>query len=227
MPKITHHQEETIRRAVRDAYAIDPIISRKRVIEILERRFNKSFDPRYVERIIKKVNGEAAIRLDQMKVEKALAEIRETNRIIKEKLMVVALGQSVGDRPIPTYTEMTAASRAIGILMKLQLDAAIDLGIYDKGISTVDAEFRFKPIPEEIRAQMVITARMWRLPENLTRKIEPGGTITVEATKIPIKQVVTQPTPQNEPKNTQPVGGATQGNVNRPPVIADQEVRLS
>lgn len=197
MPKITNNQETTIRRAIRDAYAIDPLIDGRTLLKYLEDKFKRSFSWQYIQRLVNKVDGAATIRIDKIKVETELRHISETVRINIETLTRISLGQSIGDRPIPTYMEMAAAARTIGQLKKLQLDAMIDLGVFDKALTPQPGEglnARWRPIPDELLASMKETAKLWKMPSDLTAKIEAGAIITIESKEVPTK-VELQPVP--------------------------------
>lgn len=186
MPKLTHHQETAIRRAIRDAFAIDPLIDGRTLLKYLDEKFKHSFSLQYVQKLVNKVGKEATPRLDKIKVENELRHIGETIRINIETLTRIALGQVVGDRPIPTYMEMTAASRTIGVLKKLQLDAMIDLGVFDKAMIPSIGP-RSREIPAELMDSMVESAKLWELPSDLNAKIDAGGTVTVESKDMPPK----------------------------------------
>ena len=200
--KIANNIEVAIRRAIRDAYAIDPLIDGGALSKYLNEKFNRTFSWEYIQKLIRKADREATPRLDKIKVETHLRSINETTRIHIEMLTRISLGQKVGDRPLPKYGEMVAAARAIAILKKLQLDAMIDLGVFDKSILPSIGP-RTREIPAELIESMLETAKLWELPSDLTAKIDAGGTITVETTDMPQKvepQSVPPKTEEKQPK---------------------------
>lgn len=193
MPKLANNVEGAIRRAIRDAYAIDPLIDGNALLKYLNDKFNRTFSWRYIQKMIRKADGDATPRLDKVRVATELKSINETTRIHIEMLTRISLGQQVGDRPAPKYAEMIMAARAIAILKKLQIDAMIDLGIFDKTLlPTLGPKSR--EIPAELIESMVETAKLWELPSDLTAQIDAGGTITVDTTIMPQK-VETQNVP--------------------------------
>lgn len=189
MGKIAYKEEIAIRRAIRDAFAIDPLMDQKKLIEHLNLKFQKplgsSFDTRYIGRLTRKVNGELAVRADKEKIGPRLISIRETSRLARENLIVIAYGQGLAGRTAPTYGERIAAWRAIALIEKLQLDAELELGIYNKDLREEKGKsFRYREIPAEIMDAMITTAKMWQLPTGLTRTIEPEVIQTAEIKKI-------------------------------------------
>ncbi len=176
MPKLSHPYEQQIRRAIRDAYALDPIITQTKLLEYLEKRFNKTFDHRYVTRLVNKVSKEAMPDLDREKIEPRLKEIRELFRVGRENLLQIAF-----DTKGSTPNERTTAWRTIAMLQKLQLDAEIDLGVYNKtkAPDALDA-FRWRPVPEELVASIGKAMQQWRLPTDLMRKIGPPVSIAAD-----------------------------------------------
>lgn len=221
MPKITHSRETEIRRAIRDAKAIDPLMSLVKVMDFLKAKFNHDFHHQYISRLLKKVHAEATPDLDREKVVDRLRKVRETMRIGQENLLRIAYGE--GNRPV-AVRDRIAAWRAIALLEKLQLDAELDLRIFDKGLGPADPDmFRSRPIPPEIREAMVRTAQLWRLPTDLTRKIEHREAVDVDykesnqrgATDATAANVA--PAKANESANSQSPSG----------ILADPELQLS
>ncbi len=189
MPKVAHAFEAEIRRSIRDALALDPLMTIKKLMEILEKKFSHSFDFRYISRLVKKVNKETLPDLDREKLEPRLRQMRETLRIGRENLLKIAFGQADSEKaPKPSYADRNAAWRAIAMFEKLQFDLELDTGLYNKQNpgALVSGDFRHREIPPEIMDAMMRTARLWKLPEDLTRKIEAP----VEPPK-PVEAVVT------------------------------------
>ncbi len=226
MPKLSHSFETELRRTIRDAFALDPLMTQKKLLEVLENKYKHTFDHRYIARLTKKVSIEATPNLDKEKIENRLKKVRETMRLGQENLLKLAHGQGPGGRGV-SVKDMIAAWRAIALLEKLQLDAELDLRIFDKGVQIEDREaFRARAIPQEIREAMLITARLWRLPADLTRKIEPR-----EAEVVPTSQS-SPPAPQGPTQANVEPNKANEPTKAKPPTILtgvrpDQELLLS
>ncbi len=213
MPKLSHHQETSIRRTIRDAYAIDPLMDQTKLLDLLEKKFNHRFDHRYIARLKKKVDGEATPRLDRQKIEPRLRQVRETYRIAKENLLRIAYGETDGTRRPPADKDRIGAWRAIAMMEKLQLDAEIDLRIYDQGAPDMlrDADFRARPMPPETLAAISQTFQAWGSQQDLTRKIEMKEIVIHE-----VKNAAAAPpaAPPDKPKEAAPKipGGMKQTN---------------
>ncbi len=180
MPRIVHEHEQEIRRAIRDAYAVDPIITQKKLLEFLEKRFNKPFGHQYISRLVKKVNGEVMPNLDREKIEPRLKEMRELFRVGRENLSQIAF-----DTKNSTPAERISAWRSIGLLQKIQLDAELDLGIYNKATPATDPDaFRYRELPAEVAEMIFGTFRRWKLPADLMRKIGPPVSIPASALEV-------------------------------------------
>src|SRR5277367_3863787 len=81
--------EEKIKRAIRDALAYDPLITQNALIEQLNRRFDHSFDFRYIRRLTDTVMGQAQIEVDRAQLSKRLSALHETHRMARERLLSV------------------------------------------------------------------------------------------------------------------------------------------
>lgn len=227
MPKLSHAHETEIRRAIRDSIALDPLFSLKSLLGILEKRFNHAYDHEYIARLLKKVHAEATPNLDRQQVSDRLRKVRETMRLGQENLLKLAYGQANNGGMI-SARDRIAAWRAVALLEKLQLDAELDLRIYERTspIGEMDA-FRSRAIPAEIREIMLITAKLWRLPTDLTRKIEHREVQAIE----PSQSVA--PPPQSIARaNLDPIKADESSNKPKSTIVstgilADPELHLS
>ena len=61
--------EEKLKRAIRDAIAIDPLMSKAALHRHLEEQFDHSFDLRFIGRIAHKVARQALIEADRTQIE--------------------------------------------------------------------------------------------------------------------------------------------------------------
>lgn len=211
MPKLTFSFESEIRRAIRDISVIDPLITGTKLVETLNKRFNRSFAPRYVQKLRDKVLIEATPNLDRQKVEDRLRQTRELVRIAREALTKIAYGQSDPGIPPPDHNERMTAWRTIGFFEKLQMEIESQLGIYNKPMdtNTIDS-FRWRPIPEDVRGQIMTTLRLWSMPAGLMRKIEPVAIIDAEVKEVTAQTPVEAPAkPQEAPAPSQPAHGIT------------------
>lgn len=208
MPTIQPNIELTIRRTIRDAYALDPLLDSKKLMDHLEKRFNRTFAWRYIEKLKKKVLTEATPAMDREKVETRLRHTRELMRIGKENLLTIAYGTGTG-MSAPDYKDRVAAWRAIAFLEKLLIETELDLGLYRQAADANPDAFRFRPIPQDVREGIVATFRTWQLPPGVTRRIEPSALMEAESRYVPPKAPVEAPgtTQAAETTNNGPTTG--------------------
>lgn len=173
MPKRRQEVEETIKRAIRDTKAIDPLITRDKLLETLEKKFNRTLDHRYVARLTDKVYRQVRLEADHKAVEQRLAEIRETFRIGRAKLMqIIYWTKNDESMKQPFAEEVVKAVHALVQLDLAILNAELDAGLYRKNEKEIKEELRYKPLPPEMREQIVIVYRKWgRLPEPVVQEI--------------------------------------------------------
>ena len=77
--------EENIRRLIRDAKAADPLVTIGDFQRLCERRFNRTFSPRYIKKLCEKVYRQSLIEVDRTKLDERLNITREkfSERLLK------------------------------------------------------------------------------------------------------------------------------------------------
>jgi hypothetical protein len=91
MATYSHGYEENLKRAIRDAVAIDPVAGIYQLTETLSKRLDHSFDARYIKRLRDKVIRQNLIELDRAQIEGRIAITRENYRIVRGELMKIML----------------------------------------------------------------------------------------------------------------------------------------
>lgn len=158
--------EQEIRRAIRDARAADPLISVGALELHLEKKFNRGFSYRYVAKLADKVARQALIEADRTKIEERLAFTRENYRIVRERLMEIITWAPDPNSPIPLskqrppYNEDVINAGKTIVLMDLAiLKAEIDNGLYRRPVEEIAKDFRYEPLPGEVRVAVIAA---WR-----------------------------------------------------------------
>lgn len=181
MPKHRPEAEQAIKRAIRDTRALDPLITQNKLVTTLEKKFDHTFDPRYINRLSEKVMKQVHLEADHKAIEQRLSETRETFRLCREKLLRILYWTK--DDESFTKPDADAVVNAVKALVQLDLmilDAELNAGMYKKNAETIEAELRYKPLPPELREQIVLTYRNWgRLPEATIARIVPAEVIEV------------------------------------------------
>jgi hypothetical protein len=169
--------EYEIRRASRDARALDPIINVVALQVMLEKKFKRTFRHEYVSKLLHKVAREGLIEADRTQIEERLAQTRENYRLIRERLLKIVYwtpeSAAKGIKP-PFHAEIIDAAKTIVMLDLALLKAEIDNGLYKKPVEALAKEIRYEPLPGEIRA-VVIAAwqRGGLLPESTIKEMVP------------------------------------------------------
>jgi hypothetical protein len=99
MGAVTRTYDDKIKRAIRDAVAVGPLLTLSALVEHLDDKFAHSFDPRYIKRLSNKVMGEMRTDLDRAKIEQRIKALKETHRIAREALLRIILWQPNPDGP--------------------------------------------------------------------------------------------------------------------------------
>lgn len=185
MPKILDHKEAPLRRTIRDAMAIDPLISLRSLQSVVEAKMHRSLDLMYISKIVKKVQKETQVLPDQENIASRIAEIRETNRIVKEELMRIAFPDAkLPAIDKPGVIDRRKALEAIARIENAQAKLEMDFGLFVKNLGEINVNHRLKPLDEETRSSVIKAFEAWGLPVPM-RKIEAPQTITVESKEIP------------------------------------------
>jgi hypothetical protein len=140
--------EIRVRREIRDALAIDPIASIPELTERLNKRLNHSFDPRYIKKLTDKVAHQLIIESDRLRIEDRMQVTRETHRIARDELLrILHSGAPSKDR--------VEAAKALVMLDLAVFKAEIETGMFKKPVDQLVKEFRYDPLPDEVRAVII------------------------------------------------------------------------
>ena len=176
--------EEKIKRAIRDALAYDPLLTQNALIEQLNRRFDHSFDFRYIRRLTDKVMGQAQIEVDRAQLSKRLSALHETHRMARERLLSVLYWteESSGGLKRPMARDVVEAAKNLVMLDIAVLNAEVANGQY-KNLDEAASHLKYPVLPEEQRNHIVSAFEKWGiLPPNSLQVIEQS--ITVHATRV-------------------------------------------
>ncbi len=189
MKKLPLH-EEKIKRAIRDAVVIDPLISVARLQDALfEKGFktpnNTPLDWDYVARLRKKIHRQAIENVNRQDVAERIAELKEKNRIVFDRLVRIAYYtedmKKEGMQP-PSYKDVIAALTAMIRLDHMIFNAELDAGIFERHIGTLEVEKRYKPLPPELKEQMMLAFKNWGIIPPDQKEETNHGAITHEST---------------------------------------------
>lgn len=133
--------EEKIKRAIRDAILIDPLIS---VVRLQDALFEKGYrtsnntplDWRYVEKMHDKVHRQAIEEVDRQKLSERVAQLKERYRLAYEQLVRIAFHtdemKKEGIPPPSTRERMTAFKEIVKLDLSI-FGAEMTAGVFNKG----------------------------------------------------------------------------------------------
>lgn len=137
MPKVSDTQEHALRRIIRDARALDPLISVRSLRDIVAQKSKRDVSLEYVWKLSKKVDGEIKIRPDQEKIDKRIAEMRENNRIVREGLLKIAYP------PAGSLVQEKDKIKALEVIARIdhsQAKIEMDFGLYTRKLGEVEVK---------------------------------------------------------------------------------------
>ena len=156
-------QEEKIRRTIRDVVVLDPLVSDRKLPEILyDRGFktanNTPLDREYVARLRGKIYKQAIRDVDNQKLAPRIVEFKEKNRLVFDRLVRIAFytdDLKKENIPPPSFRDQISALREIVKLDLATFVAEMDAGIFERHIGKLEIEKRYIPLPDEIKARMM------------------------------------------------------------------------
>jgi hypothetical protein len=173
--------EEEIRRVVRDERAKDPLISVGRLEKALEKHFQRGFSHQYVSKIADKVAREGLIQADRTQIEERMNFTRENYRMMRERMMEIIYYKPpdvIDDirkiRP-PLNKDVIEAAKNVVMMDLALLNAEIANGMYKKPIDALAKEFRYDPLPDEVRTVIIASwKRGGLLPASVIEQMVPA-----------------------------------------------------
>lgn len=184
MPKIVDTQEDHMKRALRDAMAIDPLITVRGLQAVIEKKYNRTLSLNYLLRLIKKVRGEIQVRYGPDEARRVIVQLRETVRVLRAEALRIAYP----DRDALDKPSHADRLRALELIAKLEKQQAV-----------LEASFRVYTMPDgstkeldtgelsEVEKQIADAAEVmgdtWGFTPPETRRIEAREVPAVETKK--------------------------------------------
>lgn len=190
----TKSQENHLRRVIRDAVAIDPLISSRSLQAVVEKKAGRFLSLNYVQKLMRKVDGELVMRADPQRVEKKIMYLRERNRVICEELFRMAFPPESSIEK-PSVMDRRKALEAIARIEATQTKLEMDFGVFERHLGTLDHDHRLKAVDEQTLTDIITTFKAWAMPPEM-RRIEAVRTIEGKVT------IITNEPPKQEPKRT-------------------------
>lgn len=186
MPKVTDDKEAHLRRLVRDAIAIDPLISLRSLRDHMEVKIGKPIHIDYLNKLVKKVRGEVRVMPERENVAEQIGRIRETNRILREGALKIAYGPLVKDAD---------RLRAMELIAKLDNSTAkleLDFGIFTRKLGEIDVNHN--------HTHKIVDGRI----EAITKAFENWGMAPPEMRRIEMQRIVKTESNESKPTTSKP-----------------------
>jgi hypothetical protein len=198
----TAEQEVQLKLAIRNEVARNPIISVVQLQNALKEHGFKTaqgnpLDWRYVSKMLRKLNREKALSVDQQKVNERLAITKERYRVIIESMWRIIdwkpeYIEQYNIYPPKVGERIKAANTIINLDLAI-LKAEMDAGIFDRKLGSVDVNmYRAAPLDPEKAALIAGAFKRWGIDLMLPTSERP-------------KQIQPVP-PGNAPANDSPTG---------------------
>lgn len=133
--KIILEKEEFLQNTIRDAIAVNPLVSIRRMQEIVKQNTGHSISDKYTAKLMKKIRRRAVIQSDRKLMNERLSEVRERFRVITDDLF-----RTIYWRPDflidyglvnPSPKERLAAMKLLGQLELALFKAEVDTGVFE------------------------------------------------------------------------------------------------
>jgi hypothetical protein len=193
--KKTAEQEVQLKLAIRDLVVRNPLISVHQLRRDLADKGFKTNDGNpldwyYVAKVLRKLNREKAMAVDEQKIGERLAITKERYRVIIEKLWRVIDYRSeyLSEYLMspPSHAEVISAANTIVKLDLAILKAEMDAGIFERKLGTVDLNvYRSVPLEPEKAQRIAEAFERWGIDLSLIQRpkqIESNHAIVPDST---------------------------------------------
>lgn len=178
-------EEDKIKRAIRDIVALDLLVSDRKLPDILfDRGFktanNTPLDREYVAKLRDKIHTQAVREVDHQVLASRIVEFKEKNRLVFDRLIRIAFYtddlKKEGIQP-PSYRDQISALAQIVKLDLAVFNSEMDAGLFKRHIGTLEIEKRYRPLPPELKAQMLQAFINWGvIPREKAEEIKINAT---------------------------------------------------
>ena len=196
-----------LERTLRDAVALDPLMTVTQLQTVLQNKFNRDFSWRYVTKLRDKLYRRMLKNAVRSRLISDFALIAERHRVYHETLRRTA------------FDPTTDKQEQVDIIMRLaQMELAlfktgVECGIYDQSklseaessVAEVEDSWRYNPPPQEEIERFVNSFKIWHTspPPQLPPETAKQALLEEKVDDTP-KDTTNGPKPQPKPKSPQP-----------------------
>lgn len=174
--KILPEKEEFLKNRVRDVIALNPLVSIRRMQEILENRTGRSISDKYAAKLMHKVRRQAIIQSDRKKINERLSEIRERNRVLMEDLTRTIYWKPEFSKlyglSFPSFKERLAAMKLLTQIESTLFRTELAAGVFEDRRAAIEEILRQKAIPIELQEKFIGVFRTWKLTSACEKDVQ-------------------------------------------------------
>jgi len=165
--KMLPEKEEFLQNTIRNAIAVNPLVSIRGMQEIVEHNTGRSISDKYTSKLMRKIRRQAIIQSDQKQMNERLAEIRERFRVLTDDLF-----RTIYWKPdfleqyglsYPSFKQRLAAMKLLAQLELALFHAELDAGMFENKQIAIEEMLRQGVLPTELREQVIGVFRTWKL----------------------------------------------------------------
>lgn len=165
--KMLPEKEEIIKNTIRNALALNPLVSIRQMQEFVEKNTGRSISDKYVAKLMRKIRRRAVVESDRKQMNERLAEVRERYRVTMDHLVRIIYWRYDfwKDHGIeePKLRDRIAAMRLLAQMEIVLFRAELDAGMFEDRQAAIDDMLRQGVLPTELREQVIGAFRTWKL----------------------------------------------------------------
>lgn len=171
--KILPPQEEYLRKTIRDALALNPLVSIRGIQDHVKYRTDRTISDKYVSKLLYKVRREVVVQSDRTALRARLVEVKERYRMLIEQLYCIVFWPiPYSDRSdnsyishsmrMPSAAERTAAVKTIAQMEMALMKAELDIGLFEDRRTAIEDMLREGLLPPELHEEVILVFRRWK-----------------------------------------------------------------
>lgn len=165
--KMILEKENFLKSNIRDIIAVNPLVSIRKVQELVEHNTGRPISDKYTSKLMYKIRREAVIQSDRKKMNERLAEVRELYRVLMDDLKrriywKPEFSQQYG-LVYPSFKERIACMKLLGQMELALFRAELDVGMFENKQLALDEMLQRGVLPGELSERVVGVFRSWKL----------------------------------------------------------------
>lgn len=167
--KVLPQQEEYLRNTIRDCMAVNPLVSVRKMQELVKKNTGRSISDKYLAKLMCKIRRQAIIQSDRKQMNERLSEVRERFRMLTDDLFRVVYWRPEFIKQYglvcPTYKEKLAAIRLIAQLEIALFKTEVDTGAFESRQASVGGVLRQEVSQTGLQDKVFGVFREWKFME--------------------------------------------------------------